>query len=499
MSETADFVIVGGGVAGLVAGAILSREGARVALFEKHSKLGGYAQYFGKEPTFDSTLHLVGGCHPGGWLHTALSEAGALGEVELVRLDPMYHARFPRHRLDVPGDVERLRQEFSAQWPAEAPGIQRFFSDMAELGQGYLRLVDGPPTEGLAAKYQDRTLAQMLDDFTRDAELRSVLSGLWIFAGLPPERLSALHYAMLWHTFHAQGSAAIRGGAPVLTSALAGVITRAGGTVETRMPVTRIRRDRGRIQGVLLEDGREYSARAIICTASPYDVFEELLAVEGQSAAGYPPLRQGFIASTSALAVHLMVEGDLAPPARTTLLHTGYDLGEIYGGLLREQPEFGALVCTVLDEGDSARVPEGKHMVSLFSLAPYSRHDNWSAPFDTRRGPAYRTLPPYQELKERLADGLVERAEEVLPGLRERSTYRRVGTPLTLERYTFNTGGAAYGWAHVPEQSGGHRPGPRTTFRGLYLAGHWTFPGGGVAAAATSGRIAARTVLADHP
>ena len=72
---------------------------------------------------------------------------------------------------------------------------------------------------------------------------------------------------------------------------------------------------------------------------------------------------------------------------------------------------------------------------------------------------------------------------------------RRVGTPLSMERYTFNTGGAAFGWANIPEQAGLNRPGPETPFSGLYMAGHWTFPGGSIPAAMTSGRIAAKTIL----
>ena len=60
-----------------------------------------------------------------------------------------------------------------------------------------------------------------------------------------------------------------------------------------------------------------------------------------------------------------------------------------------------------------------------------------------------------------------------------------------MERYTHNTGGAAFGWANIPEQSGGLRPGPETPFRGLFMAGQWTYPGGSIAAALQSGRIAA--------
>jgi phytoene dehydrogenase-like protein len=134
-------------------------------------------------------------------------------------------------------------------------------------------------------------------------------------------------------------------------------------------------------------------------------------------------------------------------------------------------------------------------MLSLFTLAPYGRGDNWNAPFDARRGPQYRTLEEYVTLRDELGDALVAEAEEIVPDLASRVEYRKVGTPLTLERYTFNTGGAAFGWANIPQQSGAHRPGPETPFQGLYMAGHWTFPGGSIAAAATSGRIAAKTIL----
>jgi phytoene dehydrogenase-like protein len=86
----------------------------------------------------------------------------------------------------------------------------------------------------------------------------------------------------------------------------------------------------------------------------------------------------------------------------------------------------------------------------------------------------------------------LRKAERVLPGLTERIVFSEAATPLTLERYTRNAGGAAYGWDQTP-----HLLRVRHGIDNLHLAGHWAEAGGGVLAAAYSGmRVAARIVEA---
>jgi prolycopene isomerase len=489
-----DVVVVGAGMGGLCAAAVLARQGLHVGVFDKHSKLGGYAQYFGKELCFDSDTHFLSGASPGGWLHDSLAASEALERVELIPLEPAYRARFPEDDLLVPSDPERFRQELSAAFPAEAAGLARFFPDVAAMGRDYLTLAAGPPDGGLLLKYHASTAAAFLADYTREPRLQALLGVLWPLGGLPPSRLSAIHYASLWHTVHQQGGpCVVRGGMKALGQALSDSITERGGTVALRTPVRRILRERRTAAAIQLDDGRRIECGAVVANVNPQDLFEEMLVDAGGPPLRYDPLDG--ITSISAMQVHLGVQMELDVPAQTTFYHATADLDQAFADVQRADPEFEACVISVLTHSDPERAPAGQAMVVLMALQPYGRLDGWNAPSETRRSPAYRALPEYVAMKEGLANRLVARARAVIPGLGESVIVRKVATPITMERYTFNTGGAAFGWANIPQQCGAHRPGPRTPVRNLYLAGHWTFPGSGVSGAMVSGRLAAEALL----
>ena len=134
-------------------------------------------------------------------------------------------------------------------------------------------------------------------------------------------------------------------------------------------------------------------------------------------------------------------------------------------------------------------------MVMAMAPAAYRRPDGWDVPPALRRDKAYRMLPDYLSLKERIGERLVQRIAEVVPGVPDAAFLRRVATPITLERYTFNREGAAWGWANAPDQGVLVRPGAQTCVPGLTQCGHWTFPGSGIAAVVLSGRFAAEAIL----
>jgi prolycopene isomerase len=83
----------------------------------------------------------------------------------------------------------------------------------------------------------------------------------------------------------------------------------------------------------------------------------------------------------------------------------------------------------------------------------------------------------------------------VFPGLRDSLVFREVATPLAMERFCLNRGGAAYAWENTPAQTGGKRSPHITPIEGLFLAGHWTQPGSGSLRTIVSGMHTAQLVL----
>ena len=105
---------------------------------------------------------------------------------------------------------------------------------------------------------------------------------------------------------------------------------------------------------------------------------------------------------------------------------------------------------------------------------------------------------PVGSERQALRERLEKEVEARFPSLAGKLNFLFELAPEHLELMTANPAGAAYGWAQTPEQAGIHRIGNKTAVKGLYLAGHWTMPGGGIAAVMTSGRLCAQAMLADN-
>jgi all-trans-retinol 13,14-reductase len=514
-----DVAIVGCGLGGLQAGALLAKAGLKVACFDQHYVAGGCATMFDRGRSdaryrFDVGLHYVGDCGHEGAIPTLLRQSGV--EVEWIPMDPEGFDTlvFPGLTFRIPVGHERYRQRLHETFPREKKGIDRYVDFLLQVdrvtrrmdGQkgrmGLGSLVDLALNGRLVAKYREATIAQVLDDCTRDPLLRAVMLGQTGDYGVAPKYASAvLHAGLANHYF--RGAYYPKGGGQVPADRLAEVIEDHGGSIHLRHGVERILVQGDRAVGVKLEpkhgesEGQEVRARFVLSNADLKRTLLELVGPEH-----LPPewlqRAQGFQMGGALFLTVLGIHGTLPSGATNWWQFDGTDLDAFYDTTGPDgsiQPR-GCYVTSAgwKDPGTSDHAPAGHLGVEVMTLVPGSPQA-WGVQPEAFASGACRHNPLYQQRKQAVEDDMVRRLDALFPGAAARVVLRESASPLTHTRYTRASDGTGYGLAAIPSQFLQNRPGYRGPLQGLYLAGGSTRAGHGIVGALTSGTRAAERVL----
>jgi phytoene desaturase len=483
-----DAVVIGAGIGGLTAAALLARAGRSVLVVERHDRPGGYAHAFRRRGyRFDSAVHVVGGCEPGPFeegavLHHVLAGLGVRERCEFVRVDPGYRVEWPGFALGAPSELERFVEAHVEQFPNAAKGIRAFVEDCLTIRTETSRAEEGvgpsvrPERFPLLLRYRRATLGQVLADRVDDPAARAALAALWPYLGLPPSRVSFLYFATMLMSYVADGTYYCRGTFQGLAEALVAALEARGGELALRSPVRRILVEDGRAAGVVLENGQRVRAPLVVSNADARQTVEELAGGE-HFPRRYRQRLAAASVSTSAFVVYAATTLDLAAAglAHETFVYAGPDHDAAFASGQRGVP--GWLSLTAPSLLDPTLAPQGQHALVLTALV------------DARAAARWRDAKP------RFEQGLLALAERRLPGLRDALRFAESATPRTFERYTRNHEGALYGFDVTPAQLGPGRLDNETPLPGLLLAGHWTRPGGGVVGVVRSGLRAARIAL----
>lgn len=489
MSKTV--CVIGAGIGGLMAGALLAQEGYRVTVLEKATKVGGSAgSYLRKGRKFPTGATIAFGLEEQGLLDGLFKKLKL--DIEFDLLEHPMDIVLQDRRISLYRDRAEWEEEVRLKMHERSDDVLLFWRKLEQISETVYgitatsvsmpirrmydlgtmpRYVFTHPVKMLAlSRYAFSTVDDLLRKYQLDTygPLRNFLDAQLMDAAQTDCTEAALLPSSLALTIYRRGSFYVHEGMGKLSEALAQRITELGGDVLLASPVKE-----------LVYDKRQWRVTSRKCSDS-FDVVINNTGVSfghGTSYSESDSFSWGAFRIDATLEEafwHEQLGGRQLPfalqimPGEEQTVLDGH--GPVYATFQpaynrRDEPVDGEIMMTVSIHTDTD------------SWGHYSKED-------------------YQAKKQELTDAMYLEIEKVLP-VKQYVLYSEAGTPLTYEKFIGKTG---VGGFPLTVRNAVLRPkSVRSPLPQLYIAGEQAFPGPGTLSSALSGSHAARTIMKEHP
>jgi len=495
LEESYDVVIIGAGVAGLTAAALLAKTGMSVCVLEAGAIGGGYLQGFRrKDFRFDTAIHWLNQYEPGGMICMTFDILGN----DYPKAIPQ--KRIKRYKGDgfdylLTNNPDELKRQWQQEFPEDAEGLDRFFKAAKKIGRSFKEFGHVFRSEETMTFFErmrnkknllrfvlpfiphirfsgEQGTKKGLDKYFKSPGLRKVFSS-------DTELLSCL--VPIGWAYYGDYQSPPKGGGQRITEWLTHVIRTFGYEVYYKCRVKQILVENGVSKGVVFDHrGTDYTLKSkyVIAACDVETLYEQMLPEAAVPAKMKDRLRAAELYPSS-------VTVSIALDCPVEQLGFNEEMIHLAGiGTPHEPKQDGnpktTEICILAPTfRDPSLAPAGQGTLSLHMPALWDYEQQWMTEKD-EAGQLTRG-EKYKELKTWLADILIDRVEAmVAPGLRSHILFYDVATPVTHWRYSGNRGGtmmgAKPGRANMQNKIAHYQ----TPVKNLFLGGHWAELGGGV-------------------
>jgi len=478
-------IVIGAGLGGLSTGIYAQRNGYQCQIFEHARHPGGVASQWKRQGyTIDGGIHFYMGYRPGQPDHDIYRELGIDQEDQYTEITNYGRFLDPAHDriLDITQDLDQLAATMKKFSPGDAAFIDKIINGAKVFRHSNMTESMGKPPDmsrwwdtlkmlikmRRTLRYYSGWYTQSLDQAARelhDPWLAHVFRHLFL-----PE--VPVVFVMIILGALSSGNMAVRkDGSGGFARALEERYLDLGGEVTYGSTVEKILVEKDKAVGVRLSSGEEYRADHIVSAADGHSTLYQML--EGlyltaplKKLHEEWPLFKPVVLMNYGIARDFSNEPSIVMLKPTSDIKTGYLTGDCW-------------VIRVFNYCDNC-APAGHTLVQVMI------ESQWQPWKDIRKN-----KEAYKIEKETAAKQVLERLNDIWPGIEGQVEMTNVATPHTWWRYTRNRQGAFEGFAITDKI---FSTTVKRTLPGLdnfFMAGQWVVPGGGVIPTLVSGKHAA--------
>ncbi|KJH73424.1 C-3',4' desaturase CrtD [Aliterella atlantica] len=490
-------VVIGAGIGGLTAGALLAHRGYEVLILDQALVPGGCASTFKRQGfTFDVGATQVAGLEPGGIHHRIFSEL----EIDLpsaTPCDPACAVYLPGE--STPINVWRDRTKWHEERLKQFPGSADFWKLLDDLfGASWEFQGRDPvlpprnlwdlwqltkavrPGTLITLPYTFLTVGDALRGcgLEQDRRLRTFLDlQLKLYSQVDAEETALLYAATALNVSQLpQGLFHLQGSMQVLSDRLVAALERDGGKLLMRHTVESIQVDKGKVTGVVIRNQKTGEVWTQTCDRIVANVtVQNLVQLLGENApGGYKHRVDKLPQASGAFVVYLGVKQEAIPANCPPHLQFLYDAEGPIG-------ENNSLFVSVSHPGDG-RAPNGLATIIASSFVdpnPWWRGD-------------------YAAMKQEFTEKAIAQLGQFFYLTPETIKYQEAATPRTFAHYTARDLGIVGGIGQRIPTFGPFGFANRTPIKDLWLVGDSTHPGEGTAGVSYSALTVVRQIEAER-
>jgi phytoene dehydrogenase-like protein len=497
-----DVAIIGAGVGGLTAGAILSKAGFHTVVLEAETQAGGYLAGFERKGfKFDTSIHWLSQCGPGGFMRNIFSYIGQ-DMPECPQLKRLHRFKGDSFDYLLTSNPLKFRNQLMQDFPDDKDGIVRFFNDARKLGER-LKIMNSrvrhKETMSILEKiffgvkmlfwvlpiikYIRTPVEKALKKYFKSEKTRAVFAS--------QETFMSVIVPVAWAFIKNFQSVPV-GGSSAIAKWLCGKNNHNDSRVFLRQRVDKVLvNNKNTVAGVRLKGGKTISARYVISACDVQRLYNDLLPenavpVKMKKAVNNADLHM------SCFSIFLGLDCDPADlgfgEEVLNLVATNPDRKDHSSG----DPHRSVIMIVSSSVRDATMSPEGKGSIMIQCLAGMDYKENWATGEGFSRGRAYR------KFKNEFADIILDRVEKTCTSdLRKHIEVMETASPVTYWRYTANTDGSIMSSRPTAKNIRANVSHYRTPVKNLFIGGHCAEYGGGVPLAVKAGANSSLLILKD--